>query len=75
MEQGYGELASYNAEVARGIVHTDQWKKYMAILQERYNQERNHDVVFSKNNHDPNRFSRWILKLCNTRWRQQCNRY
>jgi hypothetical protein len=31
------ELAIYNAEVARGIVHTDKWKRRMSELQDRWN--------------------------------------
>jgi hypothetical protein len=30
-------LAIYNSEVARGIVHTDEWKSQMSVLQERFN--------------------------------------
>ena len=29
-------LARYNSEVARGIVHTENWRKAMGALQERY---------------------------------------
>jgi hypothetical protein len=31
--------AKYNAEVARGIVHTDEWKIKMAGYQERFDRE------------------------------------
>ena len=30
-------LACYNSEIARGIVHTDEWKTQMAVLQARFN--------------------------------------
>jgi len=30
------ELARFNAEVHRGIVHTDQWNAFMADLQKRF---------------------------------------
>lgn len=29
-------LAQYNAEVARGLVHTDEWKAKMAAEQEKF---------------------------------------
>lgn len=29
-------LATYNAERSRGLVHTDDWRDYMAGLQERF---------------------------------------
>lgn len=29
-------LATYNSEVARGIVHTEKWKAHMVKLQERF---------------------------------------
>lgn len=32
------DLAIYNAEVARGIVHTPEWKAKMAAEQERFNE-------------------------------------
>jgi hypothetical protein len=41
--KGYGQLAAYNAEVARGIVHTDEWKAKMAELQRRFDEEHRHD--------------------------------
>ena len=31
------ELATYNAEYARGIMHTEDWKRYIAGLQARFN--------------------------------------
>ena len=31
------QLATYNAERARGIVHTDRWKAEMAEVQRRFN--------------------------------------
>jgi len=33
----YTDLANYNSEVARGIVHTPEWKARMAVEQERFN--------------------------------------
>lgn len=35
----YTKLAVYNAEVARGIVHTPEWKARMLTVQKEYNQE------------------------------------
>lgn len=35
-EYRYAELATYNSEVARGIVHTDEWKQRMRLEQELY---------------------------------------
>jgi hypothetical protein len=32
----FNTLATYNAEVARGIMHTTQWKVKMAALQQRW---------------------------------------
>lgn len=29
-------LARYNSEVAHGIVHTEEWKARMVVLQERF---------------------------------------
>jgi len=29
-------LAKYNAEVSRGIMHTEEWKDKMKVLQEEY---------------------------------------
>jgi hypothetical protein len=34
----FTRLAVYNGEVARGILHTEEWADKMALLQERYNQ-------------------------------------
>lgn len=31
------QLAIYNAERARGLIHTDAWMLHMAALQRRYN--------------------------------------
>lgn len=39
------ELARYNAEVARGIVHTTEWKAKMAEQQRRFENE--HDPLGS----------------------------
>lgn len=36
-ERQWGDLATYNAEVARGIVHTPEWDARMAEKQARYN--------------------------------------
>lgn len=36
-EQDFHELATYNGEVARGLVHTAEWKAKMAVFQERWN--------------------------------------
>lgn len=35
----YYVLAKYNGEVARGIVHTKEWKERMKELQEQYDTE------------------------------------
>jgi hypothetical protein len=35
----YDQLALYNAERARGIVHTPKWDERMAVLQSRWDQE------------------------------------
>lgn len=35
----WGALATYNAEVARGIVHTREYAEMMKIAQKRYNEE------------------------------------
>lgn len=32
-------LVTYNTEVARGIMHTEVWQRYMAGLQEQFNRE------------------------------------
>ena len=32
-EQDFHELSCYNGEVARGLVHTAEWKAKMAVLQ------------------------------------------
>ncbi len=37
-EQDYYDLARYNGERARGIVHSAEWQTRMAALQARYNQ-------------------------------------
>lgn len=39
-------LGRYNAEVARGIVHTEEWKTKMAGYQERFNKMQGSDFVF-----------------------------
>lgn len=38
-------LALYNSEVARGIVHTDEWKAVMAALQKRFNEEQRFKLI------------------------------
>lgn len=35
----YSDLALYNSEKARGIVHTTEWDARMAERQERFNEE------------------------------------
>ena len=35
----WGDLATYNAEVSRGLVHTPEWKAKMAEKQKQYNEE------------------------------------
>lgn len=35
----YDQLAIYNAEVARGIVHTPEWDQKMAAVQQRFNEQ------------------------------------
>lgn len=35
----YQQLAIYNAERLRGILHSPQWIDYMASVQQRYNEE------------------------------------
>lgn len=37
MPDKFDELARYNSEVARGLVHTKKWKAKMAELQEEFN--------------------------------------
>jgi hypothetical protein len=37
--KGYGLLATYNSEVARGLIHTEDWKNRMAVIQARFNAE------------------------------------
>lgn len=38
-DRDFYTLANYNSEVARGIVHTEEWKQKMAELQVQYNAE------------------------------------
>jgi hypothetical protein len=33
----WGDLATYNSEKARGVVHTSEWVEQMRVKQERYN--------------------------------------
>lgn len=49
-EQHYGldpsevtQLATYNGEVARGLVHTVSWQNRMKALQKRYDEARRND--------------------------------
>lgn len=37
--QEYSELATYNAEVGHGLVHTPERRARMAAIQERYDQQ------------------------------------
>lgn len=39
LDAPYDELAVYNAECARGIVHTESYDARMAILQERWDKQ------------------------------------
>lgn len=38
-EHRWNDLATYNGEVARGLVHTPEWKAKMAKEQELFNAE------------------------------------
>jgi hypothetical protein len=38
-DREWGDLSTYNAEVARGIEHTPLWKRLMQDKQARYNTE------------------------------------
>jgi hypothetical protein len=44
-EHRWDDLATYNAEVARGIMHTPEWKTKMAEEQELFNAEQNKDTT------------------------------
>ena len=35
----YSLLATYNSEVARGIVHTPEWQARMQAVQDRFNRQ------------------------------------
>ena len=35
--QEFSELATYNSEVARGIMHTPEWTSRMKLVQEAFN--------------------------------------
>jgi hypothetical protein len=37
LDQRFNALADYNSERARGIMHTDEWKRQMSELQAEYN--------------------------------------
>lgn len=41
----YWQLAAYNAERLRGILHDPKWMEYMAEVQERYNKEHGVDAL------------------------------
>jgi hypothetical protein len=38
LPEKFNALATYNAEIARGIVHTTAWEFRMAILQREYDE-------------------------------------
>lgn len=38
MPHKFERLARYNAEVSRGLVHTDRWQREMADLQAEFNE-------------------------------------
>lgn len=38
-DRQWGDLATYNSEVARGIVHTAEYDALMAVKQRRYDDE------------------------------------
>lgn len=38
------ELAVYNSEVARGLIHTDAWKRRMGNLQLQFNSHRRESI-------------------------------
>ena len=39
----FNDLAVYNAETHRGLMHTEEWKKRMEEVQKRFNEwQRNH---------------------------------
>ena len=38
-ERKFHKLADYNGEVARGILHTDEWRELMADMQDYYNRK------------------------------------
>jgi len=50
-EDEFHQLATYNGEIGRGLVHTPEWKAKMAVSQERWNrwaveqQERANQVI------------------------------
>lgn len=44
-EDPWATLARYNAEVARGIVHTDEWRSDMANLQQQFNAEQRANLI------------------------------
>jgi hypothetical protein len=38
-------LGRYNAEAARGIVHTDEWRAEMAQLQQRFDEHQREQLI------------------------------
>ena len=44
-ENPWDTLARYNAEVARGLVHTDQWRIDMADLQRQFDEEQHARLI------------------------------
>ena len=56
------KLATYNSEVARGLIHTEKWRGYMTALQTRFN--RSNEVWNIKHGGEPMPESRgdgWIF--------------
>jgi len=45
MPDKFHALAQYNAEIARGIVHTAEWKHRMILLQREFNAWIEHDCA------------------------------
>ena len=41
----FNDLARYNAEVARGIVHTPEWREKMAEEQRRFNEQQRKRIL------------------------------
>ena len=49
--KGYEQLAIYNAERSRGIVHTPEYDEAMAVIQERFDREHSVYVPLSQPSH------------------------